>query len=620
LSLPVASIGREPASAADVLDRARQIDPFTLDGVQVRRLSREIQQARCAQTRIGFGGNVVFEPLREFVQAHLACHGIGVVTWEVPFNQVFQELVTPASALRSFDPHFLFLHFELASALPDPLARHAARNEAEFEARVEQVLAFVLPSVRMALSHTAATILLTNFVAPDCYALGIADVRAEFGEQELFATLNARLARTFRREPRVQIVDLSRLTAWHGRSRASDRRLFYVAKLPWHQSFLPVLADEVARHVGAALGRIRKCLVVDLDNTLWGGVLGEEGPAGVLVGPGDPVAEAYFDLQQRILALKKRGVLLAACSKNNPEDVEEVFQTRADMPLRREDFACMQVSWTRKDVGLRQIAAALNIGTDSLVFLDDSPAEIQLVRSTMPEVECVLLPTDPAQRATCLDRVHGFERVLVTAEDLEKTGQYQAGAARAAAQASFSNLDEYLRSLQMSVEIRRVAREMLPRVHQLFTKTNQFNLTTRRYMLGELERFAADPASCLLAARAEDCFGDLGWIGVILLRNLDQPQIAIDSFLLSCRAMGRGIETAILNHVKELCFSRQTCAAIDAQYVPTAKNMPVREMYEAHGFELADIGSDGSKSYRLERSRCASVRCDWLAVTGDAPG
>jgi FkbH-like protein len=615
LSPTVSVIARESPAAAAAATQVRPTDPFTLDSVQVRRLSREVQQAQCVHSRIGFGGNVVLEPLREFVQVHLACHGIDVRTWETPFDQVLQELMTPASALTSFDPNFLFLHFELASVLPAAFTRAAPQTEAELEACVDQVMSIVLPSVRMALWKTSATILVTNFVPPDSYELGIADARAEFGEQECFATLNSRLAKTFRNEPRVQIVDLNRLTALHGRSRARDRRLFYVAKMPWHQSFLPLLADEVARHVGAALGKIRKCLVVDLDNTLWGGVLGEEGPAGVLVGAGDPVAEAHFDLQQRILALRKRGVLLAACSKNNPEDVEEVFRERTDMPLRREDFACMDIGWDRKDGRLRQIAASLNIGTDSLVFLDDSAAEIELVRSTMPEVECVLLPVDPAQRPTCLDRVHGLERALVTAEDVEKTRHYQAGAARNAAQASFSNLEDYLRSLQMSVEIRRVSQEMLPRVHQLFTKTNQFNLTTRRYCLGELERFAADSSSHLLAARATDRFGDLGWIGVVLLRDLQQPEVTIDSFLLSCRAMGRGIEAAILNHVKALCLSQDSCVAIKAEYLATAKNMPAREVYEAQGFRLLQPVIEGKKSYRLERCDSAPVACDWLSVT-----
>jgi FkbH-like protein len=592
------------------LERARHLDPLALSSLEVRRLSREARRAHLdLDARVAFAGNVVFEPLPEFVETHLLCHGINAGSYVAPFDQTLQQLLDPHSELRSFDPNFLFLHIELDALLP---ADVRMRGQPPDRAAVDAVLAAIEPVVRAALAHTPATVLLTNFEGPGCYELGLADARSEFGEQEFYAELNSSLTRMFRGEPRVQIVDLCRLTAFHGRGRAHDRRLYYIAKLPWHESFLPILSDEIARHVGAALGHLRKCLVVDLDGTLWGGVLGEEGARGVRCGAGDPVAEAYFDLQRRILAIKRRGVLLAVCSKNNPDEVEALFQTRDDMPLRAQDFACMEVSWDRKDEGLRRIAARLNIGTDSLVFLDDNPAEVELIRQTMPEVECVLVPGDPAVLPSCLDRVHSLDRVALTAEDAMKTEQYSQNASRNAARRDFVDLQGYLYSLQTRVEIRPADAELLARAHQLFHKTNQFNVTTRRLSLAELQRVSADPSCRLLMIRAQDRFGDLGWIGAVLVRGLDEPRASIDSLLLSCRAMGRGIESAALNEVKRLCFEEHRCDMLLAQYLPTPRNVPVRELFETHGFTLVATDGNGAKDYQLERHHSAPTPCDWI--------
>lgn len=597
-----------------VLEQARKLDPFTLSPIEVRRLSREVRNADLARdARVSFSGNIVFEPLPEFVETHLACHGTVASSHIAPFGQTLQELLNPVSGLRRFDPNFLFLHIELDSLLPGLLDRRVD-TELGWRCCVDEVLGAVVPLVRAALDSTRAIVLLTNFVGPDCYDLGLADSRSEFGEQEFFSQLNSALGKAFRADPRVQIVDLCRLMALHGRARARDRRLYYVARIPWHESFLPLLADEIVRHINAGLGRIRKCLVLDLDNTLWGGVLGEDGPLGVRVGMDDPLAEAHFDLQRRILAIKRRGVLLAICSKNNPADVEEVFRLRPEMPLRKDDFACMEIGWEMKNEGLARIARQLNIGTDSLVFLDDNPAEIELIRQVMPEVECVLVPADPALRPACLNRVHSLDRAVITAEDLQKTRHYRDTASRESARTEFADLHDYLHSLRTRIAVRPVTADLLARTHQLFSKTNQFNVTTKRYSLAELDAFSVDPQSLLLMIRAEDRFGDFGWIGAVLLRVLGGADVHIDSFVLSCRAMGRAIESAILNDIKARCFARADCQAITAEYLPSAKNMPVRELYEEHGFTVTAVDASMRKQYRLEKCDSALSSCDWILV------
>jgi FkbH-like protein len=232
-------------------------------------------------------------------------------------------------------------------------------------------------------------------------------------------------------------------------------------------------------------------------------------------------------------------------------------------------------------------------------------------------VECVLLPSDPALRPTCLDRVHSLDRAVITTEDLAKTEQYQQNAERDAARVGFADLQGYLRSLKTRLLIRGAGPDTLARAHQLFTKTNQFNVTTRRLSLGELEKLSADSSCRLLMIHAEDRYGKLGWIGAVLLRDLNEPLARIDSFVLSCRAMGRGIESAVLNYVKTLCFDRSGCERLAAEYRPTAKNAPVRELFEAHGFALVSVTESESKLYQLDRRSSALTPCDWVAV--DAP-
>jgi FkbH-like protein len=287
------------------------------------------------------------------------------------------------------------------------------------------------------------------------------------------------------------------------------------------------------------------------------------------------------------------------------------------MPLRRSDFACIDVGWDIKTEGLRRIAEDLNIGTDSLVFLDDNPTELELVRQLMPEVECVQVPSDPELRPMCLDRIHSLDRAIVTAEDLARTTQYQANNRRRSERHQFTDLHAFLTSLETRVLIKPASPELLARVHQLFSKTNQFNLTSRRYTLRQLQDAAASESSVLLTAHAADRFGDLGWIAAVLVRNIGAPEVHIDNFVLSCRVMGRAIESAILNRIKQLAFEANGAEAITAEFLPTAKNVPVREFFEDHGFSVVETLDGGGKRYRLKRQDSRATPCDWLVPVGE---
>ena len=294
----------------------------------------------------------------------------------------------------------------------------------------------------------------------------------------------------------------------------------FMAKLAWSEAALPGIAELLSRYLVQLVLPPKKCLVLDLDNTLWGGVLGEEGPDGIRIAEGDPVGEAFRAFQLAIKGVQGRGLLLAACSKNNRADVEEAFRLRPEMPLGLEDFAAVRINWEPKHANIRDIAAELNIGTDSLVFVDDNPAECELVRQMLPEVTTVQLPRDPSSYAGLLLDMPELERLAIVAEDRRKTEQYREQAERdASRQAVAGDMQSYLESLGTVVTHWAATRAELTRVHQLFAKTNQFNLTTKRYKPGEVETFIASPDWHLEVVKAEDRFGDLGIIAALAARS-----------------------------------------------------------------------------------------------------
>jgi FkbH-like protein len=552
---------------------------------------------RQPDVRVAVLSNFTLDLLPRVLSVRAAAEGVRTAGYVGPFAQHVQEVLDPGSGLHRFRPDLIFLALSLRRLRPDRMDAFATLSPDDRRALRKEIVDHLDTWAAGALERLPATLLIANFPVPARPLAGMADLKADYGEIEFFQELNLHLLRRFKDEARVRLVDADGLTARFGKERLLDRKLLYLAKMDWSPAFLPVVADELVRQIRAVRGQARKCLVLDLDNTLWGGVVGEDGAAGVKIGPGDPAGEAFLDVHRRLLALQAQGVLLAVCSKNNPADVAEVFATRPEIPLRPADFAAAEICWAPKPDGLRKIARTLNIGTDSLVFLDDNPVEIELVRRMLPEVEAVLVPSDPAEIPAFLDRLTFFERAAVLEEDRTKTEQYRQNRERGELRTAAGDLASFLESLGTELEIRRARPDDLPRAHQLFTKTNQLNCTTRRYTPADLERFAASPDHELWLARARDRFGDLGTIAAMLLAREDGA-LVVDSFLMSCRAMGRGIETALANHLKSRL--RDTGAReLRARYLPTAKNKPAETLWDEQGFRLVETGEDGEKRYVL---------------------
>ena len=391
------------------------------------------------------------------------------------------------------------------------------------------------------------------------------------------------------------------LRAWH------DPVLWHRAKQEIHPAAAPMYGELVARLLAAQQGRAFKCLVLDLDNTLWGGVIGDAGLDGIVLGQGSALGEAHVAFQRYARDLSRRGVILAVCSKNDEANALEPFDKHPEMVLRRADIACFVANWTDKAANIRQIAERLNIGLDALVFADDNPFERNIVRRELPMVGVPELPADPALYADCIAAGGYFEGIRLTEEDLERTRQYQANGQREALRASGTDLEAYLRSLDMELRWRRFDTLGQSRIVQLVNKTNQFNLTTRRTSDQDVAALLADPRALALQIRLLDRFGDNGVIAILVgrVQAADLADMLIETWLMSCRVLGRQVEEATLN----LLTAQARClgvARLIGEYRPTAKNGMVRDHYARLGFAPLSATPEGTTRWVLPLDAAAT--------------
>lgn len=396
-------------------------------------------------------------------------------------------------------------------------------------------------------------------------------------------------------------VDLEQLSAMVGHHAFYDSRNYYWTKQPFSPPGLVRLSEHLWAGVRAVTTGPKKVLVLDLDNTLWGGVVGEVGPLGV--GLGDtPEGEAYRAFQRHVKMLTARGVVLAACSKNNPADAREPFEICRDMILSLDDFAAFEAGWEPKPVVIARIAQTLQLGLDAFVFFDDSPSEREHVRQLLPQVEVVEVPADPADYVSALQEGLWFEAVAITEVDRQRVQQYHEENQRRELQEAAGTLSQYLASLQMRAEIRPVDERDMDRVVQLLGKTNQFNLTTRRHLAADVRRLAVTLGAVSVTLRLADRFGDYGLVSVVIgvpLPNATVSTMRIDTWLMSCRAIGRTVEEYVMNYIVEAARELKYDLLL-GEFIPTVKNSLVADFYERAGFRPLASADDSVKQYTLD--------------------
>jgi FkbH-like protein len=436
-----------------------------------------------------------------------------------------------------------------------------------------------------------------TFDLPADDSAGLLSVQLPAGRRRLIRRVNLALADA--RPAGVSLLDTEQVAADVGTERWSNPRLWYLARQHPSVEALPELAEELAAHVRAVLGLSRKVLVCDLDNTLWKGVIGEDGLGGIKVGPGSPDGEAYADLQRYLRDLKDRGVVLAVCSKNNEEDARAPFREKSGMVLRLDDFAVFLANWDDKAENLRRIAARIGVGVDSLVMIDDNPFERAWVRSQLPEVGVPELGTSPFSFVRDLDRRRYFPAVTWSPEDRLRAEGYRREQERAEARASAGNLDDFLAGLHMKASCEPVTDENIERATQLTNKTNQFNLTTKRRTLAEVRHVAATGWTGVFSL--QDRYGDYGIIGLMFCVPAADPACwEIDTWLMSCRVLRRDVEKFMMDCAVEAAKAAGI-ASLRGRYVRTEKNGQVAELFPSLGFEtVARSEDEGTYELRVD--------------------
>jgi FkbH-like protein len=543
--------------------------------------------------RLGILSNSTMNIITSAIVGSAPRAGLLVDALEASYDQVMQEALNPQSALNTapLDAVLLAIDFR---ALPFEFGIYG--DASRQEASVERAMDFVR-TVRDGLVRGRATpIIFQTLSLPPEPVFGSLDGRIPGTNRSMFRDFNTKLREWVAKGPDY-LFDVEALADAVGTINWHDPVQWNLYKLPFSQRMVPFYAERVVSLLGAIRGKSRKCLVLDLDNTLWGGVVGDDGLNGILLGQGSGVGEAFLDIQRMALALRSRGVVLAICSKNTEEVAREPFRNHPEMLLKEGHIAVFVANWEDKASNIEYIARSLSIGVDAIVFLDDNPFEREQVRRALPSVAIPELPDDPSYFARTLLWAGYFEAIHFTQEDLLRANQYQQSIHSEVLKNSTRDLGEYLRSLNMEINFKPFDKLGRSRITQLINKTNQFNLTTRRYNESEVEQIE-NSASCItLQVRLKDSLGDHGMISVVVCKVVD-THWEIDTWLMSCRVLGRLVENAVLNEVVDLAL-HAGITELRGRYIPTQKNDMVSSMYPSLGFELSHKAEDGATEWRL---------------------
>jgi FkbH-like protein len=532
--------------------------------------------------RIALLSSFTIEPIVPYLECEMARRGCWPEIYVGPFNSVGSELLDPDSGCASFDPDVVLVVQLLDDVSTDLTRDFLELTEQTVDSEVERVVDQVISQIDGFLAQSGASVVLHNFPAMTRPVRGIYDVHGTPSQGQMISRLNRRIAESAPSRASVHVLDFDRACADVGYRRSRNEKGWHMGRIALSPDAMRELALVQATHVQALLGGSKKCLVLDLDDTLWGGIVGEDGLGGIGLGAEFPGSQ-HVAFQRAVLNLNRQGIILALNSKNNFADVEDVFLNHPDMVLSLEHFSAVRVNWQDKSTNMLEIAMELNIGTDSLVFFDDNPVERAIMRGSLPQVVTIEVPKDPGAYVSALLSGRWFERLAFTQEDRNRNQMYRAQRERDELRQSSPDVSDYLMGLQMSLEIQPCNQYSFPRVHALLHKTNQFNLTSRRHSESVLQQLVQDPGIGVFTARVRDRFGDSGIVGVAIVR-MEGETVVIDTLLLSCRVIGRGVETAILSDLASWGVGRGGARMV-GDFVPTEKNAPAAGFYGDHGFQ-----------------------------------
>jgi len=540
-----------------------------------------------ASISIAIATNFTDDILKNIVTGAVLAEGIYPVITKVPYQQYHFALKNPASGLYGADADVSFFFM---NAGPFKESAFTSAN-GHFDE--------VLQDIERYAEKAKGMVVIGTFITPSKSAYGNMAHESPLGRA--VARYNAAIAALAARRDNVSVLDTDRIIRTLGEEKAYDLRGLYAFDIPFSHEFMVVLAEEWIAYIRAITGRVKKCIVVDLDNTLWGGVIGEAGPAGISLGPDYP-GNAFVNFQRALLEFYERGIILAINSKNNPEDVDEAFEKNPYMVLKKDHFAALRINWNEKSENLREIAEELNIGLDSMVFIDDDPLHREIVKARFPEIAVPDFSIPPEEFVRTLYGLRYFDQLSLTEEDRQKGKMYADERKRKEVMSMPGDLSEHIAKLGITMHISKNDKALFPRISQLTLKTNQFNLTTRRYADHDIERFNAEGAA-IYSGLVKDKFGDYGTVIVAIVKGG-----MLDTLLMSCRVMARGVECAFLDFIAKDQHAHGV-KALRAEFIPTAKNAPAAGFLEEHGFTRKGDG------YEMDLNTYAKRPCSKLAKT-----
>ena len=528
--------------------------------------------------------------------------GIYADIYEGEYDGINMDVLDESSELYKFEPDVCMLMMRYTDA--------QLETKADVDAKMEYL--------RSLWEHldkiSGVTVLQTNFALPLTRSFNALEAAYEDSYGSLLRSLNMRL--TAEHPSNVHIVDMEYLSSYYGKRDWFDEGSYFLTKQGFNMTYLGPVAYETARIIKAVHGHTNKCLVLDLDNTVWGGVVGDDGALGIELDPHNPIGEAYRAFQKYVLALKKRGVILAVNSKNDEAIAKEPFISNPDMILKLDDIACFVANWNDKASNMHYIAKSLNIGIDTLVFFDDNPAEREIISKFCPSVTVIDVPVEPEMYVRALDEAAPFEWAAITKEDRARSDSYIENAKREAMQASFVDYDEYLKALEMQGTCGLVGDNELERFAQLTNKSNQFNLRTQRYSEGEISVMLKDSDTRCVYVSLSDKFSQYGVISCIILKRGNEENgfgpedCFIDNWCMSCRVLKRGVENFAFETV--ISIARQMgCKRIIGEYIRSKKNSMVEGFYARLGFEPMDGGDRVLYSYDLKEDKKENTKT-WI--------
>lgn len=533
--------------------------------------------------RVAVLSNVASQLFSLGIKGALKSEGINASVFDADYNQIDAQLIDVSSETYSFNPDVIILYISTDKLYEQFLDLDSSIRSCFAEDTVTKIKSYW----DMISANCSAKVIQTNFTEIDDRAFGNYSDKTDISFIYQIRKLNFLLEEAMRDRKEVYPLDLASVQVKMGIKQFYDPVLYYSSKMAVSLDAIASISKNVSDIVRALMGSFKKGVILDLDNTLWGGVIGDDGPGGIEIGELGS-GHAYADFQRWLKQLKDRGILLCVCSKNNEDTAKEPFEINEEMILKLDDFSMFVANWEDKASNIKYIQKSLNIGMDSLVFIDDNPFERNLVRNLIPEITVPELPEDPASYLSFLQDENLFETASYSTDDKDRTKQYQAEIKRKSLEQEFVSIDDYLKNLEMTAEAKAFEPIRYARIAQLTQRSNQFNLRTIRYSEADIEKMASDESYITLYYTLKDKFGDHGLVSVVIMKKNSSEEAFIDTWLMSCRVLKRGMEEFIVNKFVETA-KNNGIKKLNAEYIKTQKNSMVKDIYKTMGFnELPD--------------------------------